>query len=587
MSVKAILTEQRKGSGLDIVPGDVTNLKLIGSGNGNAYITWTDPTDVTVGGTTLLAWGGTRVVYKKNSAPSNAGDGTMFLDSRTRNTYSTNPLKITGLEIGATYYIKLFPYSTTGTFNEKAGVNQVSCSVSTIAPATFSLASPAAGHQTVWLTWTDPPTTDFPSSTVHSSEFSKTELYRSTNSDMSGQTLLATLTTINQHNTNAKAYKVTGLTNGTKYYFRAVNYNKDNKTSQTAILTATPNDVYLGNATSISCTESNGKLVIKWTDPNDVVTNSITTAKWKGTRLVRKTGSYPTSPTDGTVVINSTSKNAYSSSGYTDSGATGGTYYYQLFPYTTDDIFTNNTANRTSGTVWTWPGWSSASWADVHTLCQKKQSGSISAALSTYSGVAIGATKDVTLSSAVLGSKTVTMEIIGIEIDGTGTITLQSKNCLANATVFSSADAIWKNSTTTARTECQNFYNRCNIKSYIKTVSKGTYSGTPDSTQNKTNTEYNNETVWIPSHCEVNLAGTAGYSMCSAGEYTKNVSKPYPKYTNNASRVKNRGSSADSWWCRSRYYNNSSHVCNVYSSGARDHWYYTYSIGLAPACVFG
>lgn len=82
------------------------------------------------------------------------------------------------------------------------------------------------------------------------------------------------------------------------------------------------------------------RITICWTDPSDVMIGSATLATWSGTKLVRKTGSAPTSETDGTVVCDSKNRSEYATNGYVDSGLTNGvTYYYGIFPYTTTGLY--------------------------------------------------------------------------------------------------------------------------------------------------------------------------------------------------------------------------------------------------------
>lgn len=74
---------------------------------------------------------------------------------------------------------------------------------------------------------------------------------------------------------------------------------------------------------------------ITWTDPDDVVINGGIAAAWAGTKIIRKEGSAPTSPTDGVEVVNETTRNQYQSTPVVDTGLTNGvTYYYGIFPYT-------------------------------------------------------------------------------------------------------------------------------------------------------------------------------------------------------------------------------------------------------------
>ena len=93
-----------------------------------------------------------------------------------------------------------------------------------------------------------------------------------------------------------------------------------------------------------------GELSITWTDPDDTVIDGVTVSRWAGTYLVRNEIDYPKNETDGTVVLNSTTRNAYSSTPYIDSGLQNGKqYYYALFPYSDDGKVNRNPENRLGG----------------------------------------------------------------------------------------------------------------------------------------------------------------------------------------------------------------------------------------------
>jgi hypothetical protein len=101
----------------------------------------------------------------------------------------------------------------------------------------------------------------------------------------------------------------------------------------------------LAAPTNVTLTNFDEAVKISWTDPDDVtVTGGGVWASWKGTLVVRKEGSAPTSASDGVTVVNSTVRNQYSSTPYVDSGLTNGvTYYYGIFPYTEAIIYNFST----------------------------------------------------------------------------------------------------------------------------------------------------------------------------------------------------------------------------------------------------
>lgn len=105
-----------------------------------------------------------------------------------------------------------------------------------------------------------------------------------------------------------------------------------------------------GNIKMMSYQFGDGKLSVTWTDPDDTVIDDVTVSRWAGTYLVRNEIDYPKNETDGTVVLNSTTRNAYSSTPYIDSGLQNGKqYYYALFPYSDDGKVNRNPENRLGG----------------------------------------------------------------------------------------------------------------------------------------------------------------------------------------------------------------------------------------------
>lgn len=92
----------------------------------------------------------------------------------------------------------------------------------------------------------------------------------------------------------------------------------------------------------------NAEANITWTDPGDkYATPSGETSEsgdqlvsqWAYTRLVRKQGSAPTGPNDGTPVVEITTRNQYQSTPYNDTNLTNdATYYYAAYAYNTEGV---------------------------------------------------------------------------------------------------------------------------------------------------------------------------------------------------------------------------------------------------------
>ncbi len=155
----------------------------------------------------------------------------------------------------------------------------------------------------------------------------------------------------NQYETNG--FEVTNLNNNTKYYFRLFPYSNENVVNFDGnnAFTATPVEIVLNDCTNIKAKSKNGKVTIGWSDPEDIIENEETMARWVGTKLVMKQGSYPTSPSDGTVVVNNTIKNQYATTPYEIANLTNDiTYYFQLFPYTDVETYNTNETNRCEAT---------------------------------------------------------------------------------------------------------------------------------------------------------------------------------------------------------------------------------------------
>ena len=251
-------------------------------------------------------------------------------------------------------------------------------------------------------------------------------------------------------------------------------------------------------------------------------------------------------------------------------------------------------ASRTvtvNATYWEWGSETAVGdaewWAELKTWAASASTSERSAC--------VGKKKKVSLSTAVLGANQASMVCIGADQDGTGTLTFQTEGVLPTDTRFGS-NAEWIGST--ARSQCQNFYNYCSAKNSIKTVSKGTCPDTRDSRNGSVT--YNNETVWLPSEREMGLDKYAPISTAnsttSKAECTQGYNAAYSYYTNDSRRIKyvmdadgSLTSSTDDYWERSRYYRSeySDRVCGVDSDGSARRNGYNVSHGFAPAFVIG
>lgn len=224
------------GGGGGIPLAAVTGIKTLTSA-GKVYIKWTDPDNIVVGDATLATWAGTLLLRKAGSMPTSRRDGTVVLDSKTRNAYKDEYFCDSGLSDGETYYYKFFPYTTVNAYTEDTA-----------------------------------------------NEF-----------------------------------------------------------------TATPNAVPTGDVSSLKVTSQlNGRISLTWTDPDEIIVeDGVTLSTWASTKVVYKVGSYPASPEDGTLALNSTTRNAHQSNPLEVTGLTNGTtYYFALFPISSDGAVNTNTVGR-------------------------------------------------------------------------------------------------------------------------------------------------------------------------------------------------------------------------------------------------
>ena len=114
----------------------------------------------------------------------------------------------------------------------------------------------------------------------------------------------------------------------------------------------------LDACTNFASKAGNAQITLTWTDPKDkYATPEGETAQdpdqlvsvWEYTQIIRKTGSPPTGPHDGELVVSSSVRDQYATTGFVDTGLVNGTlYYYAAFAYNTDGVasagaFTNAT----------------------------------------------------------------------------------------------------------------------------------------------------------------------------------------------------------------------------------------------------
>ena len=365
----------------------------------------------------------------------------------------------------------------------------------------------------------------------------------------------------------------------------------------------------VGNVSGLKVDEDDMQVTINWIDPpdltiNDSLGNPITLSKWAGTQLRRKKLSYPSSENDGELVVDSKIRDQYKTNGYIDSGLVNDEeYFYMLFPYTEDGVFTVDSANRISATP---TEIDPDTWAGVQKIVRKGLA-------SEYFNVGDQ------LVSAYDGGEIV-WEVIGIDVDTpadsnyTHSMTLQTKDCLHNIQ-FDAKEP--NNPNSDRRSYGNNRYTHSAVRQWLNSDDEifnwqpqHQYDATPTDSLDVYNSagflyrldpelvsvlgavnkkvalntvtdgggqETFSDKVFLLSPYEVDL-GTEGNTT---GEFI------YPFYSGagNAGRIKKLGTTTRNWWLRSPNVSNSYTVRIVFTDGSlTGHSAYN-AIGVSPACV--
>ena len=353
------------------------------------------------------------------------------------------------------------------------------------------------------------------------------------------------------------------------------------------------------------------KVVITWEDPTDTVIEGSTFSKWAGTKLVMKESGYPTSPDDGTVLVDNTTRDKYKTTGFEKSGLTNDTvYYFALFPYSTDGVYNYDSGNRLLGEptelkIVTFAGGTDA---EIAKMIQAHYNNKIN--IADY--WAVGDTRSVSLSAmSATGvgeshrAQTVQLVILGFEHDDLATainghskaaVSVGLKDCLMDATSASnvnngSADTEkgYMNSTNTnvggwkssaRRTWCNNvFFSalpstwQSMVKTVNKKVSVGNNSSTIETVQDK---------IFLAA--EIEIFGSTNNSFNGEGtqyQYYKNA-------TANKYKMPKWSSSGVShiYWERSPYSGYSTYFCVVNYNGNASNGTANNAGGVAPClCI--
>lgn len=213
------------------------------------------------------------------------------------------------------------------------------------------------------------------------------------------------------------------------------------------------------------------------------------------------------------------------------------------------------------------------SWADINTVAAE------GLAAAYWS---VGDTKTITFESAVLGSTSIVVKIMGFEYDdladgsGKAKISFGMANCFATTQSMNSSDTNaggWMSCAlraTIINTILPAFISAIGAN-IIKPVTKRTSAGSKSTTINTST-----DSLWLLSEYEV--FGAATNSVADEKPTDKSIC--YPIFTSTTSRIKKVGSSAAHWWEHSSIASNSTGFCFVSSSGSANVSYASYSRGV-------
>ena len=224
--------------------------------SGKVYVKWTDPSDITIDDAPLATWAGTLLVRKAGSAPTSRRDGTVVLDSKTRNQYSTEYFCDSGLSDETTYYYKFFPYTTSNAYTDSAEDEFTATPTKQVSgidswKVTSITASNEAGNGKMTVEWTDPAASIVSDGITLATWASTTIVVKegayATSKDDESAVYTLKVTTRNQY--SSTPLTITELTNGTTYYISFFPETTDGgiNTSATQRATGVANRITIAN----------------------------------------------------------------------------------------------------------------------------------------------------------------------------------------------------------------------------------------------------------------------------------------------------------------------------------------------------
>ena len=366
--------------------------------------------------------------------------------------------------------------------------------------------------------------------------------------------------------------------------------------------------VPLDAPSSFVANPGNAQITLTWTDPeNETTSTGQTVATWQYTKVLRKTGSQPSNDHDGELVVLSSVKNQYQTTGYVDEVANGQTYYYAAFAYSVEGGVSEG-AFVSAEPVSYDPVLENNSWAQISAASEAGMGSSL---------WAIGDTHSLTINGQV-GTQTFNnyatfIFIIGFDhnaaVEGEG-ITFQGfKSAGSGGRDLCLVGPNYGNWSTWTSDFCMNNngsnsggWNGCNMRNVLlgsqnasSPASNSLMAALPADLRTvlrpmtiwTNNSGGNNNTAsattdYLPLLGEFEIFGATTYSCSAEAQHQQQ----YTYYASGNSKVKYRHDStgsAASWWERSPRSGYATYFCIVAADGNAGFNFADFSFGVAPA----
>ena len=318
--------------------------------------------------------------------------------------------------------------------------------------------------------------------------------------------------------------------------------------------------------TAFSASAGNAKVELTWTDPKDKYatpegdisdTGDQLVSEWDHTVLVRKTGSQPAGPNDGTLVVSSSVRNQYQSTPYTDTGLTNDTtYYYAVFAYNKDGVASEGafaSATPMAG-------------APLGNLAK---------------GTLIKILENGAPVEYLIVNQGLPSSMYDASCDGCWVL----RKDIAEKRIWDSSNNDYKNS------DIYNYLNgswtsrySAGVLSQIKQVKIPYVNGTGSGGSVASGANGLSCKIFLLSGYEIGWNSSVDSAFPSDGAKLSYFSSGTSSAANNKRIAKYNGS-ATKWWLRSPITGSTSSVWGVYSNGSYDSWNYSNTYGVRPALV--